>query len=472
MPPSWLAEPTDLALEDLLGRSGPEIARAMSAAQEYLHGHPNADLLRAVGDTVASVPQVEHLGRDFLAGSLRGGAVPDLLAGRGLFFITEDGKLFLDCTSGHYQMTWGYNHPDLNAAVVSALQQGVVWDDHTNIPGNPVKRLAAKLVELANPGGSSPEELLADPAALNTVLLHVCTGSVACGAALKITLRHFQRVKPQAGQPAIIVLDGNYHGTDMCAQRLRGMWPELFCGLEVVSVQPNDEEELRRAFAERGERVAGFWAEPVMMNREAIWVRSEYLQAARALCDETGALMTVDEIQTGFWVPEVLMFHQAGIRPDMVVVGKGMTAGFHPLSAVVLRRELDVLETYDAISTNGHTPLPAYVALCSIALIESRREHIARMGALLEQRLRELAQEFPSLIASAQGKGLLSGLKFRRAEDALAFHARSVERGLWTRAHAYHAGHSTVLTKFALIVDEPVVSFTATGFRELLARLA
>ncbi len=268
---SLVAQP-ELSLDELLGPRGPDIVRAMSAAQEYLQARPTAELLRDVGRDIPSVPAVAHLDKALLPRCLRGGSLPDLLTGRGLFFVTEAGKLFLDCTAGHYQMTWGYNHPAINSAIVGALQQGLVWDDHSNIPGNPVKRLSYKLIELANPADQALHNgdasgVVADPSALNTVVLHLCTGSVACGAALKIMLRHYERSKPQEAEPAIIVLDGNYHGTDMFAQRLRGMWPELFCGVEVVTVQPNDEEELRCAFEARGERVAGFWAEPVMMNR-------------------------------------------------------------------------------------------------------------------------------------------------------------------------------------------------------------
>ena len=66
--------------------------------------------------------------------------------GRGLFYLTEQRKLFLDCTSGHYQMLWGYNHPALCAAVAAASRAGVIWDNHSNIPQSPLKRLAHRLV--------------------------------------------------------------------------------------------------------------------------------------------------------------------------------------------------------------------------------------------------------------------------------------------------------------------------------------
>ena len=67
-----------------------------------------------------------------------------------VFHVTEQRRLFLDCTAGHYQMTWGYSHPRLTALVREALDAGIVWDDHSNIPGNTVKQLSVRLVEAAN----------------------------------------------------------------------------------------------------------------------------------------------------------------------------------------------------------------------------------------------------------------------------------------------------------------------------------
>ncbi len=268
-----------------------------------------------------------------------GGGKPsdeDLLAGQGMFYVTECGRVMLDCTAGHYQMTWGYNHPALVDAALEAMELGVVWDNHSNIPSHPVKLLGDRLVALGADAG------------LDRILLGVCTGSVACGAALKIMLARYwadeERVK--LGPPVMVALDGNYHGTDMVAQTMRGMWPGLVCGMETVQIEPNEPDGLRAAFARYGRRVAGFWTEPIMMNREAIAVQPEFLKLAERLCRENDALMAVDEIQTGFWYPEVLMFRRLGIRPDLVVVGKGMTAGFHPLSGLLYRSEQDILAQY------------------------------------------------------------------------------------------------------------------------------
>ena len=452
-----------ISLEQTLGPDGPDIVRAMRAALEFLDSHSTEQLLERVGQHIDAVPAIEPVGTNALQNSYGGSRTApsdDLLAGRGMFYITEQRKLCLDCTSGHYQMLWGYNDPLLGRAVEEAAAAGIVWDNHCNIPQTPVKLLAHRLVSLAN----SP----AEPDPLDTVLLGCCTGSVACAAALKIQLICHERRSATGSVPVMVVLEGNYHGTDMICQRLRGMWDRYVGDLEVVEVQPNDEAELRAVFERHGRRVAGFWAEPVMMNREVIPVSIDYLQLARRCCDEVGALMCIDEIQTGFWQPEVFAFRTLGIVPDLVIVGKGMTAGFHPLAAVIYKSRLDVLEQYDAISTNGSAPLPSYVALCCLDRIASESQRIVAVGDRFAAAMSAVAGEFGDVLADARGRRHMIGLKFREVADAIDFHRRAVEAGLWVRVHAYHEGHSTLLTKLPLCADETVVDFIAEKFRSLL----
>ncbi len=447
---------------------------ALEAAHAFLGSASRDALLANVGGTIASVPHVAHPDKRWFQKSYGRGAPPtgeDLLAGKGLFYVAENRRLYLDCTAGHYQMTWGYAHPELQALAIEAMRRGIVWDNHSNIPQAPVKRLAARLVEIADCGlqigHSSPKSEIHNPK-LDTVLLGVCTGSVACAAAMKIALLQYAKEKKGRGAPVFIVLDGNYHGTDLFAQRLRGMWAEHFTNLEVVAVEPNDGERLEEVFKQCGERVAAFWAEPVMMNREAILVQPSYLQLARRLCDHAGALMAIDEIQTGFWFPEVMMFRRCGIVPDFVVLGKGMTAGFHPLAALLYKSKLDCLAQYDAISTNGNAALGATVGLGCIALIEGQTERIGAVGERYHRKMAALCAEFPDLLAEVRGAGHMTGLKFRNRDDALGFHRAAVERGLWVRAHAYHEGHSAILTKFALVLDDAVADFAVGAFRQLL----
>ena len=440
---------------------GSEFAGAARAAREFLVSRTEGELLGLVGEKVAGLGlrRPGHDKRAFPASY--GGGKPcggDLLAGAGMFYVTEEGRVMLDCTSGHYQMTWGYNPPELVRLMEDATRVGVVWDNHSNIPSQPVKQLADEMTGLAGEAG------------LDRALLGVCTGSVACSTALKIMLARYAKDagRVKLGKPAIITLAGNYHGTDMVAQWLRGMWPGLVGGVEAVSVEPNDMSGLEAAFASRGRRVAGFWAEPIMMNREAIAVSREFLLRAQGLCRENDALTAIDEIQTCCWYPETLMSMRLGLEPDMLVVGKGMTAGFHPLAGLLYRRELDILEQYDSISTNGNASLAAVVALGNLRLIAASRERMERLARMHYEGLVSLAEEFGDVAQGVNGEGFLSGLKFRRREDALGFHRAALERGLWVRAHAYHEGHSAVLSKHALVVTEEIEGFVLGVCRELL----
>jgi len=105
-------------------------------------------------------------------------------------------------------------------------------------------------VALAN----APDEK--DP--LDTVLLGVCTGSVASAAALKIQLRVFAQRHGPGLVPVVISLDGNYHGTDLVPQFMRGMWPGMARPFEMVSLPPNNVAELEQAFRRHGQRWPGF----------------------------------------------------------------------------------------------------------------------------------------------------------------------------------------------------------------------
>ncbi len=464
-----------MSIDSLGGPLGFDVCRAMTKAKTFLDRHDNRQLLDLVGTMVENVAPKRTINKAVMQKSYGGGTLAetdDLLAGRGLFYITEQGKLFLDCTAGHYQMSWGYDHPVLTRMVQDGLAAGIVPDNHSNIPQWPVKRLAQKLVEAANPDLPELREgdfsnVCESKTRLNTVLLGIATGSVACEAALKIMLMHHERTK-RPGPPVFVVLDGNYHGTGFFSQYLRGMWGPYIHNLGVVAVQPNDGEELESVIARYQDRIAGFWAEPIMMNREAIRVEPQYLQLAQKLVRRVGALMGIDEIQTGFWTPDLFMYKQCGIVPDIVVVGKGMSAGLHPLSSIIYRRELDVLAQYDAISTNGNAALAALVALANIELLHACSYRILDAQEYYYRRLCDLAAEFPDRIAAVHGNRAMTGLKFRRVDDAITFHKKCVENGLWLRVHAYHAGHSTILCKFALCLEPTVVDEFIRRLRQLL----
>ena len=154
-----------------LGTGGAGIVAAMQAGQQFLDAHDAPALLKRVGRSVRGDPGLSSHRQVRLPGLLwriAAGPSDDLLVGRGLFYLTERRKLYLDCTAGHYQMLWGYNHPRSVCGGRGGRHAGIVWDNHSNIPQSPLKSLARRLVA----AGNAPDA--ADP--LDTVLLGVCTG--------------------------------------------------------------------------------------------------------------------------------------------------------------------------------------------------------------------------------------------------------------------------------------------------------
>src|SRR4030042_676570 len=127
--------PMSISITDLAGPSGPDVCRAMSRAKAFLDDRDNGQLLGLIGETVEGVALTKTIDKAVMQKSYGGGTwgqTDDLLAGKGLFYLTEQGKLFLDCTAGHYQMTWGYNHPQLTAAILQGIQNGIITDNQSN----------------------------------------------------------------------------------------------------------------------------------------------------------------------------------------------------------------------------------------------------------------------------------------------------------------------------------------------------
>ncbi len=445
------------------------ILKSIKSASGFLKHADQKTLIKNTGKIIKKIPQAPQKTKQWFQKSyVIGNEKDDFLAGKGVFYITEGRKLFLDTTAGHYQMTWGYDHPVLMKNLQHALKTSIPWDCHSNIPGFFVKKLSEKLVQICNPD-KNLIDVKDNSDLLNTVLLGIATGSVACSTSMKLAINYFRATKPGLKKMVFISLNGNYHGTDFLMQRLRNMWNWVFSdNLIFEQVEPNDMDGLRGIFKRHQKNIAAFYFEPVMMNREAILLKKDFIQEARNLTDSVDALMIVDEIQTCCWYPEIFMYKQFEITPDVLILGKGLTAGFHPLSAIVYKRKLDLLKQYDAISTNGNAPLPAFMALSCLNLIEKNLNKIAKLSEYYEESMKQLSLEFPDTIVSFQGKGFLSGLKFKNQQTAIQFHKKCLEKGIWLRVHAYYEGHSTVLTKFALCVSKEVIDFTIDCFRKML----
>ena len=460
---------------NLFGKRTEVLSQKVKFGHKFLKEKSPAELLEYVGKTI-DLPVAKSFDNSFIQKSSRK-SNDHFLTGLGLFFITEKGKVILDCTAGHYQMPWGYSSDIINNAIINAMENGITWDCHSDIPGNPLKALARELVSIVNgfDGLDDPrlDDIVEADNCLNRAIVSTCTGTVACAAAFRMAYVHYKNNYSELGAPVFITWQNNYHGTDTFAQAMRGMWPELFSkdGVEFVQLEPNNLEQVKNTFEKYGKRIACFFFEPVMMNNEALLINDETVKLMRKLTTEADAMLIVDEIQSCFFVPELMMFRQYGVVPDAVIVGKGMTGGVHGQSAAVFRKKFDNLAQFDALSTNGNAPMAAVSALACINAIKEKREHLIEMQDLYFNELKKVASEFPELVEKAMGRGLLSGFKFKDREKAIEARELLLKEGLWVRVHAYKEHHRTLLMKFALIVELEIIDFFFNKVRDTFKKL-
>lgn len=332
--------------------------------------------------------------------------VIDRAEGARLFDV--DGRSYLDANSSWYVATLGHAHPRLVAALTAQAQRLA----HTSLAGvthEPAARLAEELIAAAPPG-------------LDRVF-YSDDGSTAVEVALKLALQLWQ----QEGRPRrrrFVALDGAYHGDTLGAASLGGVeiFRRPYAGvlLECVHVPcPAQDADYARAFdalervvREGAAEIAAVVVEPLLQGTAGMRVYdAEYLRRARALCDAHDVLLVVDEVFTGYgrtgpmWACE-----RAGVRPDLLCLGKGFTGGMLPMAATLVTAR--VFEAFlgppDRAFYYGHSycgnPLGAAVAREVLAVY--RDERILERAAPKAERIAAAFRGFGELPGVARTRSL------------------------------------------------------------------
>jgi 4-aminobutyrate aminotransferase-like enzyme len=419
------------------------------------------------------------------------------VSGLGYYRVGEDGRLYAVSKSEHYHAPLGHGFPGY-ALIDRARALGVPNATHNNTRGAITRRLEEELIRAAN--GLPPEADLAgvrasaDPAVLNRVL-NLETGSLAVEAACKLALARFYRHEAADAPPKyhgripvfLVVGDddgavaGNYHGTTVSTQLLRGLWPELRATLEqagalrVCAVRPNSTADLDAAFREFEKppyKIAAFFHEIIMMNYGARVLTREFLQHAHRLCAAHDAPAVVDEIQSCMWYDGLFLFRQYGLRPAMVVIGKGFPGGEYPASRILFSAPFDTLPQFGALVTNGQEELAALAYLVTMRWTAANGAAITARGQRLERGLRRLAADFPGAIAGVEGLGHLLGLRFRDLASGKIFAGRMNEAGFDISVQTYKANCPPVaLTKLPTIAGDELIDLTLKQMRAALEGL-
>ena len=168
---------------------------------------------------------------------------------------------------------------------------------------------------------------------------------------------------------------------------------------------------MREAFEKAGPSLAAFLVEPIQGEAGIVVPDEDYLQEARALCDKHNVLLICDEIQTGIARTGKLLCHEwSGIKPDMVLLGKAISGGMYPVSAVLGRKDVMLtIEPGTHGSTYGGNPLACAVAIRALEVVQE--EHMVERAEKLGHVFRDGLQAIQSpVIQTVRGKGLLNAI--------------------------------------------------------------
>ena len=326
----------------------------------------------------------------------------DLVIGRreGPYIWDLDGRrlINLHCNGGVYNL--GHRHPQVVAALKRAMEELDIGNSHL------ISEHRALLAERL--AGMCPGDL-------NRVIFGV-GGGEAIDMALKLA-------RGYTGRPGIIYARGGYHGhTGLALAAGDPQYRQPFEPLAPAfrAVPFGDLEALAQAM---DEDTAAVILEPIPATAGIVIPPEDYLAGVRRLCDAHGAVMIIDEVQTGLGrCGEVWCIETYGVIPDILVTGKGLSGGMYPISATIYRDPLDSFmreHPFIHVSTFGGAEVGCYAALTVLDLLERPDflPHVRAMADLFAQGFAELRDKYPHLIAETRQRGLMMGIKF--VDDSL-----------------------------------------------------
>lgn len=361
-----------------------------------------------------------------------------LVSGKGLVVKDADGKVYLDFLGGIATNILGHAHP----AIVKAVSHQVSVLGHvSNFYAHPnVVELAQKLTSMT--GDSDAKVFFAQ------------SGAEANEAAIKLSRR--------TGRSRIVAAQGAFHGRTMGALSLTGQpkkrEPFLPLLKDVRHIPYGDIAEMQRAI---NRKTAMFIIEPIMGEAGVIVPPADYLSAARDLCNETGALLVLDCVQTGMGrTGDWFGYEYSGITPDVITLAKGLGGGL-PLSAMIACGAAAFLfQPGDHGSTFGGNPVTTAASLATIKYIE-KNDVMSAVKTHGKQLMSELAM-IPGVL-EVRGAGLLIGIELS------SVNSEKVADGLREAGVLVNtATASTIRIAPALIVSSAQIDSFIAKFRKVM----
>lgn len=359
----------------------------------------------------------------------------------GCTLTLDDGTELTDGTASWWAAIHGYNHPELNRALTDQLPEfaHVMFGGLTH---KPAVELGQKLLEIVAPNLEA--------------IFYSDSGSVAVEIGLKMALQYWQGVgKPEKNK--IITLSSGYHGdtfaTMALSDRSNGMhsrfgeilYEPIYLGKPPkgydLLVPQEYLQHLEMVITNNADRSAAVVLEPVVQNAGGMNIYNpEILSVIRKLCDQYDVLLVLDEIATGFGrTGKWFGYEHADIQPDILCLGKSMTAGYLSFAATLTTREIS-----EGISGNSNDPLmhgPTYMGNALAARVAAKNIELLQKGGWQEQipaigsRFRELLEPCRQLpnVCDVRVLGGIGVVEVDREIDLDKVRPILLEEGVWLR---------------------------------------
>jgi ornithine--oxo-acid transaminase len=374
-----------------------------------------------------------------------------LCRGEGVWVWDVDGNRYLDCLSAYSAVNQGHCHPKILAALLEQSKKLTLTS--RAFRNDQLGPLYKELCELTN----------------SHKVLPMNSGAEAVETAIKTVRKWGYQVKGVPEDRAeIIVCRDNFHGRTISIVSFstdegsrRGFGP-FTPGFKIIPF--GDAEALEAAITSN---TVGFMVEPIQGEAGVKIPPSGYLKAAREICTRRNVILILDEIQTGLGrTGKLLAEEHEGIESDLTLIGKALSGGFYPISAVLSNTEvMNVLQPGEHGSTFGGNPLACAVARAALRVLvdEGLIDNAAELGAYFLEQLRRIDNP---MIKEVRGRGLMIGIEFHpEAGGARQFSERLKENGVLCKETHDH------IIRFAppLVIDKETIDWALERIHTVLA---
>lgn len=373
-----------------------------------------------------------------------------LTNGEGVWVYDVDGNRYLDCLSAYSALNQGHNHPKIKQAMIDQLDRLTLTS--RAFRNDQLGLFYKKLSDMTGYEMSLPMN----------------SGAEAVETAIKVARKwgYLSKGIPRY-EAEIIVAEGNFHGRTTTiisftsTEKYKKDFGPFTPGFKIIEY--GKIEALKAAITDN---TAAIMLEPLQGENGIILPPQGYLREVKSLCEENNILFIADEIQTGLGRTGALFACQhENVRPDIMVIGKALSGGFYPVSAVLADKAvLGLIQPGEHGSTFGGNPLGAAVAIASLEVLED--ENLIENSQVMGQYIMDYLEEIPKKnIKDIRGKGLLIGVELKHELGG----ARRFAETLRDKGILVKETHEHILRLAPpLIIDKETIDWMLPIFREVL----